>query len=130
MDLDRPPYVGGTIGYSAGKSLTDTSFTDPASGAELFATNASRTLDGLIGGAQVGYNWLNGILVTGIEGELNYSGQRAKLRATCPGEVCNPALIGGVYDPSLVARFEKSQKLEWFATLRARLGLTLTPAPL
>ena len=45
----------------------------------------------------------------------------------CPGEICNPALIGVVGDPSVIARFEDGQKLEWFATLRARLGVTVTP---
>jgi outer membrane immunogenic protein len=121
------PYVGGTIGYSAGKSKTDTIFSDPGSGAELFTTSASRRLDGAIGGAQAGYNWLAGIWLAGIEGDLNYSGQRAKLNAVCPGEICNPALIGVVGDPTVVANFEDGQKLEWFATLRARLGVTVTP---
>src|SRR5262249_21417884 len=59
--------------------------------------------------------------------DLNYSGQRAKLNAVCPGEICNPALIGVIGDPSVIARFEDGQKLEWFATLRARLGVTITP---
>jgi opacity protein-like surface antigen len=121
------PYLGGTIGYSAGKSQTDTIFSDPASGAELFATNRSHRLDGAIGGAQAGYNWLAGMFLAGVEGDLNYSGQRAKLNAVCPGEICNPALIGVVGDPSVTARFEQGQKLEWFATLRARLGVTVTP---
>src|SRR4029453_657657 len=61
------------------------------------------------------------------EGDLNYSGQRAKLNAVCPGELCNPALIGVIGDPSVIARFEQGQKLEWFATLRARLGVIVTP---
>jgi iron complex outermembrane recepter protein len=121
------PYVGGTIGYSAGKSKTDTIFSDPGSGAELFATSASRRLDGAIGGAQAGYNWVTGILLTGVEGDLNNSGQRAKLNAVCPGEICNPSLIGVIGDPSVLAKFEEGQKLEWFATLRARLGVTVTP---
>jgi iron complex outermembrane recepter protein len=121
------PYVGGTIGYSAGKSRTDTIFSDPGSGAELFAISASRRLDGAIGGAQAGYNWLAGMWLAGVEGDLNYSGQRAKLNAVCPGELCNPALIGVIGDPSVIARFEQGQKLEWFATLRARLGVTVTP---
>ena len=81
------PYVGATIGYGAGKSKTDIAFSDAVSGAELFATSASHKLDGAIGGAQVGYNWLAGIWLAGIEGELNYSGQRAKLNAVCPGEI-------------------------------------------
>jgi iron complex outermembrane recepter protein len=121
------PYLGGTIGYSAGKSNTDTAFSDPASATELFATRASRELDGAIGGAQAGYNWLAGLFLAGVEGDLNYSGQRAKLNAVCPGQICNPALIGVVGDPSVIANFEDSQKLEWFATLRARLGVTVTP---
>jgi outer membrane immunogenic protein len=121
------PYVGGTIGYSAGKSKTDTIFSDPGSGAELFATSASRRLDGAIGGAQAGYNWVAGILLTGVEGDLNYSGQRAKLNAVCPGEICNPGLIGVIGNPSVLAKFEDGQKLEWFATLRARLGVTVIP---
>jgi hypothetical protein len=37
------------------------------------------------------------------------------------------ALIGVVDDPSVIARFEQGQKLEWFATLRARLGVAVTP---
>lgn len=86
----------------------------------LFATSASRRLDGAIGGAQAGYNLLAGILLAGVEGDLNYSSQRAKLNAVCPGEICNPALIGVIGDPSVIARFEQGQKLEWFATLRGR----------
>jgi opacity protein-like surface antigen len=121
------PYVGGTIGYSAGKSKTDTIFSDPGSGAALFATSAARRLDGAIGGAQAGYNWVAGILLAGVEGDLNYSGQRANLNAVCPGEICNPNLIGVIGDPSVLAKFEDGQKLEWFATLRARLGVTVTP---
>ena len=121
------PYIGGTIGYSAGKLKTDTIFSDPASGAELFATSASRKLDGAIGAAQAGYNWLADIWLAGVEGDLNYSGQRAKLNAVCPGQICNPALVGVIGDPSVIARFEDGQKLEWFATLRGRLGMTITP---
>jgi len=45
----------------------------------------------------------------------------------CPGEVCNPALVGVIDDPSVVANSEHGQKLEWFATLRGRLGVILTP---
>jgi outer membrane immunogenic protein len=98
------------------------------SGAELFATSRSRPLDGAIGGAQAGYNWLAGeVLLAGIEGDLNYAGQRAKFNAVCPGEICNPALIGVVNDPSVIAQFEQGQKLEWFATLRGRLGAVATP---
>ena len=120
-------YLGGTVGYGWGKSNTDTVFSDPASSAQLFATNDSNRLDGAIGGAQAGYNWVAGNLLAGVEADLNYSGQRAGLASTCPGELCNPALVGVIGDPSVQAIFEQSQKLEWFATLRGRLGATVTP---
>jgi hypothetical protein len=67
------------------------------------------------------------VLLAGVESDLNYSGQRAGLNAVCPGAICNPALIGVIDDPSVIARFEQGQKLEWFATLRGRLGVTVMP---
>jgi opacity protein-like surface antigen len=123
-------YVGGTIGYGWGKSNTDTVFSDPATSGQLFATNGSRKLEGAVGGAQGGYNWVAGNMLAGVEADLNYSGQRARMRAGCPGEVCNPALVGVVSDPSVLALSDQGQKLEWFATLRARLGATVTPGAL
>src|SRR4029450_7986542 len=114
--------------HPPGKLKPDTIFSDPASGAELFATSASRKLDGAIGGAQAGYNWLADIWLAGVGGDLNYSGQRAKVKAGCPRQICNPALVGVIGDPSVIARFEDGQKLEWFATLRGRLGMTVPPA--
>ncbi len=120
-------YVGGTIGYGWGKSNTDTVFSDPATSGQLFATSGTRKLDGAIGGAQGGYNWVAGNVLAGVEADLNYSGQRARLRASCPGKVCNPALVGVVSDPSVQAISDQGQKLEWFATLRGRLGTTVTP---
>jgi outer membrane immunogenic protein len=98
------------------------------SGAELFATSRSRRLDGAIGGAQAGYNWLTGgVLLASVEGDLNYSGQRAKFNAICPGDSAILLSSASVDDPSVIAQFEQSQKLEWFATLRARLGVVATP---
>jgi len=123
-------YVGGTIGYGWGKSNTDTAFSDPVSAGQLFTTSESRKLEGAIGGAQGGYNWVAGNILAGVEADLNYSGQRARMRAGCPGEVCNPALVGIVGDPSVLAISEQGQKLEWFATLRGRLGATVTPGAL
>ncbi len=120
-------YLGGTIGYGWGTSKTDTAFSDLAGTGQVFASNVSNRLDGAIGGAQAGYNWLAGNLLAGLEGDLNYSGQRAGLAAVCPGEICNPALVGVVGDPSALALLEQGQKLEWFATLRGRLGAVVTP---
>ena len=83
-------YVGGTIGYGWGKSNTDTVFSDPVTAGQLFATNGSRKLEGAIGGAQGGYNWVAGNMLAGVEADLNHSGQRARMRAGCPGESAIP----------------------------------------
>jgi opacity protein-like surface antigen len=120
-------YLGGTVGYGWGQSNSDTAFSDIASTGPLLATSSSNRLGGAIGGAQAGYNWVAGTVLAGVEADLNYSGQRAGLASLCPGEVCNPALVGVVADPSVQAVFEQSQKLEWFATLRGRLGAIVTP---
>jgi iron complex outermembrane recepter protein len=120
-------YLGGTIGYGWGTSNTGTVFSDVASTSPLLTTSHSNRLEGAIGGAQAGYNWVAGNLLAGVEADLNYSGQRAGLASACPGEVCNPALVGIVGDPSVQSVFEQSQKLEWFATLRGRLGAIVTP---
>jgi opacity protein-like surface antigen len=124
------PYLGFTLGYGVGKSNTDTTFSDAATTASLYTTNTSAKLDGVIFGAQAGYNWQAGVLVAGIEGDLQYSGQRADPSSACPGAICNPALVGVVADPSVLASFEQSQKLEWFGTLRGRLGAAVTPGAL
>src|SRR5258708_36843623 len=116
------------MGAAPGRSHSAPPWRDRGGGGGRFAGSRSRRLDGAIGGAQAGYNWLaGGGLLAGVEGDLNYSGQRAGLNAVCPGEICNPALIGVIGDPAGIAHFEQGQKLEWFATVRPRLGVTVTP---
>ena len=114
-------YVGANAGYSAGRSITDTVFNHPAIGEPVFGLTNTDRFDGGIFGVQAGYNWLNGNLLVGIEGDLQYSTQRASYASVCPGDVCNPLFP----DTPVTATFE--QKLEWFATLRGRLGTTITP---
>jgi len=121
-------YVGVNAGYSSGHSVTDTVYGDAATGDPLFATITSSRFDGAIFGGQAGYNWLAGSwLLAGIEGDLQGSRQRASLTSVCPGDVCNPGLIGVVADPSVTAIFDQSQKLQWFGTMRGRLGAVVTP---
>ena len=124
------PYLGFNVGYGSGKSNTDSAFSDAATTTPLYATNTSAKLDGVLFGAQAGYNWQAGVLVAGIEGDLQLSGQRADPWSVCPGAICNPGLVGVIADPSVLASFEQGQKLEWFGTLRGRLGAAVTPGTL
>jgi outer membrane immunogenic protein len=131
-------YIGGNLGYSWGRG--DTDFTETTSGtasSQVFRTagptpvgpptvvtlptttlaGSSRAeLNGVIGGGQFGYNWQNGSFVYGIEADLQATGERGDtticITAGCPA--------GGIFGTA-------SYKLPWLATLRGRLGVTVTP---
>jgi outer membrane immunogenic protein len=112
-------YLGINAGYSQGKASTDAFFSDttiPAS----FATSSSYNLQGRVLGVETGCNFVLGSWLWGIEGDLQLSGLRGNPTFVCPGTTCNPT-------GPVVAAFDQNQKLEWFGTLRARLGAVVTP---
>src|SRR5262249_26038005 len=115
------PYVGINVGYSAGKSKTDAVFSDPT-GAPLFTTGSTDNLNGVIAGFQGGYNWMaSSWLVAGIEADIQLSTQNTTPTFICPGAICNP----GIGD--LATSFDRAQTLDWFGTVRGRLGAIVTP---
>ena len=116
-------YIGINAGYGFGKSQTDAFFSDAGMGTPLFAAGASSKLDGAIIGAQAGYNWQSGIWLIGVETDIAASTQRATTVHFCPGTSCNPALVG--FDATVGTWHY--QKLDWFSTVRGRLGVTVTP---
>jgi len=113
-------YVGGNLGYGWGDGNTDFSFLPtPAE----FGINNNTTLgarsSAVIGGAQLGYNWQIGSLVTGLEADIQGSGIKGSARAI-------PTVLGTAFpDPRSVISSE--QKLSWFGTVRGRVGVTVTP---
>jgi len=118
------PYLGINVGYSAGKSKTDAVFSDPT-GTPLFATGSTDNLNGVIAGFQGGYNWMaSSWLVAGIEADIQLSTQNTTPTFICPGALCNPG-IGDVAPAA--AALDRAQKLDWFATVRGRLGAVVTP---
>jgi outer membrane immunogenic protein len=130
-------YIGGNLGYSWGRGDTDFTETTNATivtqifrtaGPSLISTTtvtvpaataggSSRAqLNGVIGGGQMGYNWQSGSFVYGIESDLQATGERGDtticITAGCPA--------GGIFGSA-------SYKLPWLATLRGRIGVTVTP---
>lgn len=87
-------YIGGHIG--GGKSIIDWTF-DP------IGTTADHEGDGVLGGAQVGYNFQSGAWVFGAEADISASGIEGD--TACP----NPA-------------FTCSSEAQWLATVRGRVG--------
>jgi outer membrane immunogenic protein len=123
------PYLGVNVGYGLGKSNTDTVLSDAIIGTPLIASNTSSKLNGMTYGGQTGFNWQSGPWVAGIEVDAQQSQQRGGTSTfNCAGATCNPAIGAFGLDAPVTATMQ--QRLEWFGTLRARLGATPTPGSL
>jgi outer membrane immunogenic protein len=109
-------YVGGNLGYGWGSGNTDFSF--PAEFGFNNTTLGIRS-SGVIGGAQLGYNWQIGSVVTGLEADIQGSGIKGSARA--------PAIPTFVPNVPLESSLSSEHKLSWFGTARGRLGVTVTP---
>jgi outer membrane immunogenic protein len=110
-------YVGVNVGYSWGRSSSDY-FATSTNGSE--ATSDSVKMDGVIGGGQIGYNYqFDRNYVAGIEADIQASGERG---SSSPLVCQNPLAcdFGNIFD-------SYTGKLEWFGTVRGRLGYLATP---
>lgn len=131
-------YVGGNVGYSWGDSDTSVGFFNATTGAPLALTpgsitGASFNMDGFVAGLQAGYNWQTGRWVLGVEADIQWTGQKGDANFLCAATaVGGPCLPGATFLPPGTpgAALSIEQKLQWFGTLRARLGHTLTPTSL
>jgi outer membrane immunogenic protein len=93
-------------------------------------------LSGFIGGGQVGYNIQAANWVYGIEGDMQWANQKGSANYLCgaPAAIAATAacLAGATNFPVGAAGtgLTTSQKLEWFGTLRGRVGLLVSPTAL
>lgn len=101
-------YWGGNVGYSWGQSKNDGTL----AGFGVTATE-SQDMDGVIGGAQTGYNYQFGAWVLGLEADIQASGQKGG----------STFQVLGLPTATLTT----DHKLEWFGTARPRLGVLATP---
>jgi outer membrane immunogenic protein len=109
-------YIGGNVGYGWGNADTAFSF----SNFEIDNTALDTKSKGVTGGAQIGYNWQMGAIVTGLEADIQSSGIKG---STGPSPFFNTdarAFVPGEF-------LSTEQKLSWFGTVRGRLGATVTP---
>ena len=120
-------YVGLNGGYSWGRSSRDLNFFNPLTGATFAtASGAGRDLDGGVFGGQIGYNWQTSNWVFGIEADAQWTGQQGSTTALCGVAGC---FLAGV--PATVGTTATlTDKLEWFGTIRGRVGVTVTPTAL
>jgi outer membrane immunogenic protein len=71
---------------------------------------------GFTGGGQIGYNFQSGSVVYGLEADMNWVDAKTSGTFTSP-----------IFSPSQIAA---TTKLDWMATVRGRLGVTLSPPTL
>jgi len=135
-------YVGGNIGYSWGRSNSTVSMSDPTGGTLLNSAIGKFNMDGVIGGGQIGYNWQRDKWVFSLEADIQGSDQKGGTTGVCAGGSATATTLAGLSSacaighlgdtaPFNVAAFPVTdtlnQKLEWFGTVRGRIGPTITP---
>jgi outer membrane immunogenic protein len=127
-------YIGANAGYGWGDANTDGALTGTqnvsvfrTAGPDLMSSvttivgplgyNVGRMdVDGFIGGGQVGYNWqVDRSWVLGIEADFQGSAQKGSATG-CSIATC---AVGSAF-------LTVEQKLEWFGTLRGRVGWLVT----
>lgn len=119
-------YVGGNLGYGWGRSSDSSSAAQADSGVpQLFLWSLSpggaNNVSGLIGGGQVGYNWQVTNFLFGLEADIQGSGQKHT------GQFGSALAAPGLGDGINPAALTDTSKLDWFGTLRGRLGMLASP---
>jgi outer membrane immunogenic protein len=127
-------WTGWYVGINAGAGINDTSLNYDPTGCYLLGcgvgglpAQASRTYAtklnnvGFIGGGQAGYNFqFSSSVVAGLEADINYNGLKNtdSVIAALPTP---PYFVGSTWVHSIATG------LEWFGTVRGRLGFLATP---
>ena len=109
-------YIGGNVGYGISRSPTTSSLLAPTTPPTIaFSSTSPTTADGVVGGGQIGWNkmfapsWL-----FGIEADIQAADQKGTSRTGL--DFAGPGQF-----------FSVESRLNWFGTVRARLGWTATP---
>jgi outer membrane immunogenic protein len=113
-------YIGTNLGYSWGRARTDgtavgtqtvTSLVAPTVVTPVSGLLSGRAdVNGFIGGGQLGYNRQFGSWLAGLEGDIQFSNERASGDVVCT--------LGVTVCPT----FTRDYKLDWFGTARGRVG--------
>jgi outer membrane immunogenic protein len=132
-------YVGLNGGYSWGRA--NTTFTGlaalpppfPVAALAPFRTN----VNGGLAGGQLGYNWqVDRKWLLGVEGDIQWSGERSSSTQTAVGPrygsniVGIPVLAGPDFNAIITQTANLSYDLQWFATFRGRAGWLADPQTL
>jgi outer membrane immunogenic protein len=122
-------YIGGNAGWAWGRdAVTTTSFfpTPPFLAVDVAGVNTAAspalTSNGLIGGAQIGYNWQIGRAVLGLEADADFPSLKSSQAGTFPFPSTLPG--GAIGPPTAFFTTSTSVSTDWLVTLRPRVGVT------
>jgi outer membrane immunogenic protein len=104
-------WTGGYIGVNAGGGFGK--FEHPVTITGFADGSVDVTAGGFLGGVQIGYNWQSGQMIYGVEADFQGSSVKGEGSLSL-----NPVGGGG----GLSA--EAGTKVDWFGTVRARIGYT------
>jgi len=121
-------YVGGNIGYSWGRSSDYSTLTNGA-GTVLFGDTDRTNMDGVVGGGQIGYNWQMQNWLWGLEADIQGTDEKGSHYYTCPIGVCTPGAVI-LFAPGPAVPIALNQKIDWFGTVRGRVGVLASPTVL
>jgi outer membrane immunogenic protein len=116
LDATTTTVVRTRIFRTAGPTLISDITSPPV--VASFAARNSTAVDGPLGGLQLGYNWQHGWWLAGLEADIQGAGQSGKTSlcfvtaAPCP--------VGAGF-------LDASYQLNWFGTVRGRLGVLAHP---
>jgi len=113
-------------GWSNGDPLGDTTYhlngEDGTFANGWFNSEDSSNKSGFTGGAQIGYNYQINNIVLGIEADLNYLNVKNQYSADYFDTLYSDASPD--YNYNLKEDLDTESKIEWFGTIRPRLGVT------
>jgi outer membrane immunogenic protein len=117
-------YVGTNVGYGWGRDSQDPFCITPAgvlggTGCTILPEN-NLSPQGWLGGGQFGFNYQAGVWVLGLEADI----QAAKIEDSTSLAGTFPTVGGGTAAATLLA----SQSIDWFGTVRGRVGWTFDRA--
>jgi outer membrane immunogenic protein len=132
-------YAGLNGGYSWGRANTSITGLSPL--AVLFPVPVvapfHQNVDGGIAGGQIGYNWqVDRRWVLGVEGDIQWSGERSSSLLTAVGPrfgsniIGIPVPVGADFNAIITQTANLAYDLRWFATFRGRAGVLVDPQTL
>lgn len=119
-------YIGANVGYGWGQSSDTSAFTNGV-GKVLFSNTGSSDLKGFAGGGQVGLNWQLQRLVLGLESDIQATNEQSSRGFICGASVCTAPILNGLLAVSLPVPPTLSEKIDWFGTIRGRVGFLAFP---